>query len=271
MFSTQDQLDWNVVSRPLVAVGVNGQLLTVPGKVAQVRDDNDDIIGITGKDYTIFQNSDLKNIVSPLVDEGLLEVTNIGYLKGGSKVFIQAQMTKEYRAAGDAHRGSITLLNAHDGTAALAAGVTATRIICTNTFTTAMSEMGTRFRHNASIHDNAANITAIVEYVNDNMRIYAEAADKLALTPATDDMVEQVIEAAYQKPIENVRAANKIKQFYRYGIQTEGKNLWDAFNAVTQYTNHNAVKDDGKRWGSVQFGRNSVVNRRALDMALALA
>jgi len=270
MFAQQDQLDWNVVSRPLVAVGVNGELLTVPGKVAQVRDDNDSIIGITGKDYTIFQNSDLKDIVSPLVEEGLLEINNIGYLKGGSKVFIQAQMTEEYRAAGDAHRGSITLLNAHDGTAALAAGVTATRVICTNTFTTAMSEMGTRFRHNSAIHDNAANITAIVEFVNENMRIYSEAADKLALTTATDEMVDSVIEAAYNKPIESVRAANKIKQFYRYGIQTEGKSLWDAFNAVTQYTNHNAVKDDGKRLGSVTFGRNANVNRRALDAALAL-
>ena len=269
MFASQDQLNWNVVSRPLVAVGVNGQLLSVPGKVAQVRDDNDSIIGITGKEYTIFQNDDLKRIVSPLVDEGLLEITNMGYLKGGSKVFIQAQMVEEYRAAGDAHRGSITLLNAHDGTAALAAGVTATRVICTNTFTTAMSDMGTRFRHNASIHDNAANITAIIDYVNENMKRYSEVADQLALHNVVGNELDDIISEAYNKPIENVRAANKIKQFYRYGIQTEGKTLWDAFNAVTQYTNHNAVKDDNKRWGSVQFGRNSVVNRRALDACLA--
>lgn len=269
MFAAQDSLDWNVISRPLVAVGAQGQLLSVPGKVAQVRDDNDSIIGITGQDYTIFQNSDLKNIVTPLVDEGLLEITNMGYLKGGSKVFIQAQMTEEYRAAGDAHRGSITLLNAHDGTAALAAGVTATRVICTNTFTTAMSDMGTRFRHNSAIHDNAANITAIVEYVNENMRIYAEAADKLALHVCVGSELDDIISDAYNKPVENVRAANKIRQFYRYGIQTEGRTLYDVFNAITQYTNHNAVKDDDKRYGSVTFGRNASVNRRALEACLA--
>lgn len=271
MFATQDTLNWNVEARPMVAIGEAGRLINIPGKVAQVRDDNQEVIGITAPSYSTYQNEDFKNLIYPLVDEGLLEITEMGYLKGGSKVFIQATMTQGYKAAGDEVKGMITLLNSHDGSASLAAGVTTQRVICTNTFAMAMSDMGARLRHTAAIYDKAQSITAITDYVNENMRIYSEAADALALKRCDDQLLDVVIENAYGKPTENVRAYNKIVGFYRNGLGTEGKTMWDAVNAVTQYTSHEAVKDDAKRFGSVNFGRNAIVNRKAFEMALAIA
>ena len=104
-FSTNDNLDWNVVTRPLYA---GGDIL-VPNKVAQLRDDNDTVIGVTGKDYQVFQNSSLKEFVNPLVSEGLLEISNIGYLGAGGKVFIQATMSESFKVAGENHKGSISI------------------------------------------------------------------------------------------------------------------------------------------------------------------
>ena len=269
MFATKDQLDWNVISRDL-HVRVDGLQYNVPGKKAQLRDDTNQVLGITSNSYQIFQNSDLKDFVQPLVGEGLLEIVNIGYLGVGSKVFIQAQMTEGYNIAGEDHKGMITLMNSHDGSAALVAGVTDTRVICGNTFAMAMGDMTTRLRHTMRIHDDAKRITEVIDFVNTNMARYAEHAEQLSLASATEVELEMVVKAAYQKPVENVRAYNNIRRLFYSGKGNEGKSLYDTVNAVTEYTSHAAVKDDGKRFASVNFGRNAVVNRRAMNAALAL-
>ena len=268
-FATQDNLDWNVITAPLTA-SVDGKTAQVTHKVAQLRDDTYEVIGVTGSNYEVFQNSSLKEFVNPLVEEGLLEITNIGYLGNGGRVFIQAQMTEGYQIVGEDHRAQISLLNAHDGSAALAAGVTDTRVVCSNTFAMAMSDMSSRLRHSRGLADKAVRISEVVNYVNDQMRQYSEAVEVLASTKATDKMVDKVISGAYGKEVKSIRAASDIRAFYRTGAGNEGKTLWDAFNAVTQYTTHEAGKDANKRFVSVNFGMNAKVNKRALTTALAL-
>ena len=269
MFSTTDQLDWNVISRDL-HVTVDGLQYNVPGKVAQLRDDTNEVIGITSPQYQVFQNSALRDFVQPLVSEGLLDITNIGYLGKGNKVFIQATMTGDYNIAGDDYKGMITLLNSHDGSSALCAGVTTERIICTNTFATALGDMSTRLRHTMSIHDEAARITEIVDFVNTGMQRYQEHAEALSRTRCEATTLDDIIAAAYKKPVETVRGANNIRRLFRSGAGNEGRTLYDALNAVTDYTSHLAVKDDAKRFASVNFGNNALVNRRAMNAALAL-
>lgn len=264
-----DDLNWDVISRSL-SYTVDKKEYYVPGKVVQVRQDTNEVVGITSPSYEVFQNSALKGLVTPAVEEGLLEITNMGIIKNGSRVFIQAQMAQSFTVAGEETKGMITLLNAHDASAALAAGVTSHRVICNNTFAQAMTDMSTRFAHNSRIHDNAANITDIINFVNDGMARYSQAVEALARTTATEDDLEVIISQAYGKPVETVRAANSIRTFFRTGLGNEGKTLWDAVNGVTQYTTHNAVKDDSKRFISANFGRNAEVARKAMNTALAL-
>ena len=270
-FSTNDQLNWGVTSAALTATLDDGQQVEVFGKVAQVRDDNGAILGITSQTYEIYQNNDLRNLITPMVDEGLLEITNIGYLGKGEKVFIQAQMAEEYQIVGEAHQARITLLNAHDGSAALAAGVTDHRVICSNTFAMAMSDLDKRLRHTSDIHTRALEITQVINFVNENMKRFSDAAEKLSSHRVVGSELDDLIATVYKKPVENVRAANSIRKFYREGAGNEGKTLWDALNAVTQYTTHNASKDEGKRFASVNFGANAARNLRAMNAALALA
>ncbi len=269
-FSTNDQLNWGVSSAALTATLDDGQQIPVFDKVAQVRDDNGAVLGITSPSYEIYQNNDLKNLITPMVDEGLLEITNIGYLGKGEKVFIQAQMAQEYKIVGEAHRARITLLNAHDGSAALAAGVTDHRVICSNTFAMAMTDLDKRLRHTADIHTHALEITQTIDYVNENMMRFRDASETLAHTNCDDAMLDTLIAATYKKPVENVRAANSIRRFFREGAGNEGVSLWDGLNAITQYTTHSAMKDDGKRFASVNFGANALRNRTAMNAALAL-
>lgn len=268
MMATKDNLDWNVGTRDL-SYEVDGNTYYVPFKKAHFRDDTNQCVGVTGQSYEVFQNSSLKEFVTPLVEEGILEIVNMGVLGVGQKVFIQAQMTQDFTIVGENHKGMISLLNSHDGTSALAAGVTDKRVICNNTFAMAMGDMSTRLKHSRGLDDKSKQIDAIINFVNERMTMFSEHAEQLASTKSNILMVDHIIEEAYGKPADSVRAANNIRQFYRNGIGTNGETLWDAVNAFTQYTTHEMGKDDS-RFTSVNFGRGAKLNRAAVNAALAL-
>ena len=270
LMATKDNLDWNVITRDL-SYQVDGQTYYVPNKKVHVRDDDNRAVGVTGLKYELFQNDDLKDFVMPLVEEGLLVIENMGYIGVGQKVYVQARMANEYTIAGEQHRGMITLLNSHDGSASLAAGVTDQRVICNNTFAMAMTDMSSRLRHTVGLYEKAAQISEIIDFVNERMATFSEAAEVLASTKANILMVDAMIEDAFEKPAESVRATNSIREFYRSGMGNEGKTLWDSFNAITQFTTHEAGKDAGQRFASVNFGRMAKINRRAMESALELA
>ena len=266
-FATVDNLDWNVISRDLTYL-VDGVEHRVPGKKVQLRDDYHTVLGITSSAYTVFQNSELRALVAPMVEEGLLEITNIGYLGTGAKVFVQAQMTESYRVAGEEHKGSLTILNSHDGSSALAAGVTDTRVICSNTFASALTDLDTRLRHTSDIATRALDIATTINFVNEGMAKFAEASEALAATRCTEDTLNELITAAYGR--ETVRARNQIVEFYRSGVGNEGKTLWDGLNGLTQFITHESNKKEGKRFASANFGAGAAVSRRFMNHALQL-
>lgn len=269
--ATQASLDWNVLACPISVQLPDGTSRVVPNRKVLVRDDSFDQVGVVGGRYEIVQNSVICNLVAPLVSEGLLEIVNQGYLGKGSKVFIQAQMTQEYDVAGETHRAMLTLMNSHDGTSPLAAGVTDTRVICQNTFAMAMEDMSTRLKHKNGVNEQALKITETLDFVNDNMRSFAEAAAKLKTTKTTVGTVDKIIKAAYgKKDNEVARSRDEIvKRFYN-GKGNEGATLWDAFNAITEFNTHASRRTPEGRFGYANFGSGASIARRAIDAALAL-
>ena len=166
-FATTDTLNWNVGTRDLFYT-VAGEEIKVPGKVAQVRTDTRECVGITSPSYEVFQNHSLKDLVYPLVDAGQLTIENMGYLGKGEKVFIQCAMADEYKMGNESFKGMITLLNSHNASSKLSAGVTTERVICSNTFAMAQQDMSTKLAHRADIHSRALEITEVIKaYIND--------------------------------------------------------------------------------------------------------
>ena len=269
LMTQKDNLDWSVETRDLT-YRVDGVQYKVPGKKAQIRSDNNSLVGVTGKSYQVFQNSSLKDLVLPAVEEGILTIENIGVIKGGARVFIQASMNEVYKVAGDETKGMITLLNSHDGTCALGCGTTAIRVICQNTFASALSELDTKIRHGKNLHVDAENITGITQFIDEGMKKYTLAMERLALTTVTDKQVDEVIEAVYNKPVASIRSYNKIVEFTRSGMGNEGRTLADVVNGFTQWTTHEMGKEVDKRFVSSNFGRGATLARKAMNVSLAL-
>lgn len=270
--ATQASLDWNVVACPMNVTLPNGDIREVKTRKVLVRDDNFDQVGVVGNRYEIVQNSVITGLVKPLVEEGLLEVVNQGYLGTGSKVFIQAQMVQKYEIVGETHRAMLTMMNSHDGTSPLAAGVTDTRVICQNTFAMAMEDMSTRLQHKMGVNEQALKITETLDFVNERMRRYSEAAAVLSTTRATAGIFDKIIHTAYnKKENETIRNRDEIFSLFNEGAGNEGATLWDAVNAITEFNTHRSAKTVEGRFGYANFGTGARVARRAMDAALAFA
>lgn len=268
--ANQTTLDWNVVSAPLSYSAPDGTH-AIPSRVALLRDDTLKMIGMVSPSYEVFQNSQLKDLVMPMVEEGLLQIVNMGELNGGSKVFIQAQMAEDFTVAGDKTNAQLTFLNGHDGGTVLSAGVTSIRVICQNTFAQAMTQMNSRLRHNVEIHAKAESIQETASFVNEGMIKYRQAAEVLAITNASPAKVDDLIAAAFgKKSAAEVRARDTIQQLFKNGAGNSGKTLWDAVNGITEYTTHRSKRTAEGRFQYANFGTGARVSRRAMDVALAM-
>lgn len=271
LFATETNLNWDVIKAPLSYVDPEGTGTEIPTRVALLRDDTYDMLSIVSPGYEVFQNWQLKNLVMPMVEEGLLKIVNMGEIAGGKRVFIQAQMADEYTVAGEETKAQLTFLNGHDGGTVLSAGVTSVRVICQNTFAQAMTDMGSRLRHSIDIHEKAVTIQETAKYVNEGMIKYRQAAEVLANQRALGNDVDDLIARAFgKKSAAEVRARDEIQHLFKNGTGNSGVTLWDAFNAITEYTTHKAKKTVEGRFQYAQFGQGSRVARRAMDAALAL-
>jgi phage/plasmid-like protein (TIGR03299 family) len=271
-FAINDKLDWTVSKRTLCYMTADG-LQAWEEKQAVVRDDNDVALGVVSPSYELVQNEDLKSLISPMVSEGLLTVTNQGYLNKGAKVFIQAQVNQEFQVAGESYKGLITLLNGHTGNASVAIGTTATRVICSNTFAMAYKDIGERFRHTEGVTDRVLESTAVVNYVNDAMRKYSEYVETLASARCTPLQLSRAVEEIYQQPVDKMRDSfvSQLNNLFYNGKGNEGKTMYDAFNAITEYATHYSRKSTDGRFNYANFGKGADINRRAMAVLTEMA
>jgi phage/plasmid-like protein (TIGR03299 family) len=272
-FAINDDLSWSVSKRTLCYMTANGELQPWTEKQAVVRDDNDVALGVVSPSYELVQNEDLKSLISPMVSEGLLTVTNQGYLNKGAKVFIQAQVNQEFQVAGESYKGLITLLNGHTGNASVAIGTTATRVICSNTFAMAYKDIGERFRHTEGVTDRVLESTAVVNYVNDAMRKYSEYVETLASARCAPLQLSRAVEQIYQQPVDKMRDSfvSQLNNLFYNGKGNEGRTMYDAFNAITEYATHYSRKSKDGRFNYANFGKGADINRRAMAVLTEMA
>ena len=264
-------LDWDLVSRNIGFVNNEGEIQPIPNKVAVVRSDNSETLGIVSDGYNILQNKSLYEKIQPMVEEGLLTVENIGDLRGGRDVYIQAQLVKEYRVVGESYRGFISLTNNHGGKASAGLGCSCVRIVCENTFAQVNSEID-RFRHIGEGVQKFLDSAAVYDFVDEQMGIYAKHAEKLATSPCSAGAFHDFLAKVYKKEeVAKIRNVEKLNDLFYNGRGNEGRTFYDAFNAVTELNSHFTRKTAQGQFNYANFGEGSRLNSRAMAAALELA
>lgn len=272
-FAITNDLNWSVSHRPLFYQRANGSTAEWPDRVAVVRDDTERCLGSVGSDYETLQNADLLKLVNPLVEEGLLTISNMGYLNHGARVFAQAKLNQEYKVIGEDYQGYVTLLNGHTGNTAVAIGSTMTRVICGNTFTSAYSDISEKYRHSAGVTGRVLESSYVIDYVNGAMSTYAKYMETLAGARCTGSQFKEFIGQVYGKDTDKMRDSfvSQLNNLFYNGAGNEGKTMHDAFCSVTEYASNYSRKSTSGRFLYSQFGQGARINNRALRAGLELA
>jgi phage/plasmid-like protein (TIGR03299 family) len=259
---------------------------------AIVRKDTERVLAVVRDSYTIIQDAEAFSFMDSLIGQGHAAYQVAGMLDEGRKTWMLVKTPGTILVNGtdgDKIEKYLLLSNSHDGSAALRVFFTPIRVVCQNTLTMAFSEnfkrvnKGVAIRHTINYEakmDNAARLLGIVHKAYDD---FGAAVNKLAAVKINAAQFEKYVEEVI--PGDSTRAENQRAEVVtRYheglGSDIDGVNgsLWGAYNAVTEYVDHErgtrGTDEDERlnnRLRSIWLGSGAQMKAKALDKALALA
>lgn len=288
-------LDWRVEQHELETVrpgGVGKRILT---HVANVRSDTGTVLGVVGSGYTPMQNTELAEFAEALMSEGA-KVESAGSIREGRRVWFLVR-TEEVvelgRTGADKVVPYVLLANGHDGSLAMWVQPTTVRVVCSNTFHIALGSRkadraagkALRLRHTSGIMGRVEQAREVLSASGIVIRSWAEQARKLAeLKPARAEVVsyfERVYAAAFEEPKTDrgrSRRSNVLDDWrahfrsHRNNMDGVDGSMWGAFNAVTDWADHDSNKSATRdeRHYSAWFGSAADVKAAAWDKAVEL-
>ena len=248
----QTGLDWNVRSEETQTV--SGIKLD---KVALVREDTNQILGVHSNGYATYQNSQLADLLQKVSSSTGLDIHRGGEFGGGKKVFIQLK-SNDLKLGNDKVEGFVTGINSFDGSTSLAFGNSNLTISCTNTFFAAMKNLS-KVRHTKNMELRIDEICRGVDMLVDEEKKMFDNITKMSETrfskSLTDKVTKKLFDIDMDISLENylmkddlsTAKKNKLSRFYidlNGELQQKGDNLRGLFSGVTKYTTHSLSKND---------------------------
>ncbi len=281
----QSGLNWSVNKIPTY-FEVN-QINKETGHFVTVREDGQ-ILGNVGKKYTILQNNEAFEPFEVLLDYGF-KLETAGSIDEGKKVWILAKTPENYLVGDDKIDDYVMLYNSHDGSSGNCMRDVKIRVVCQNTLNASLSNKATaeyKLRHTSSITQRVKELTQKLEERNGNVKEAIDKMNRFTDVDMTPDMLNLYIESVMpvlknrhreSVPELGIWTRNKTKPVYDKitdlfynGKGNNGKTLWDAYNAVTEYHDHH--KKHQSDWvKSTQFGQSGIDKKRAYNIAVQIA
>jgi len=288
------QLDWTVSKRQ---VFIKPQLETgndmerVPDQFAIVRDSDERIFGVTGKNYQPLQNSEAFRFFDPYVEALEAEYHSAGSLDNGKRIWVLAKIKRDDMeiVKGDSVQKYILLTNTHSGKHAVTGALTPIRVVCNNTLTMAMRNKSTKmFRatHSNQMNKRLEEIQAEISMADQSFKRAEEFYRAFAKKQVNKKMIDQILADTFEWSVssdeelsarENSfknKQTETIMKLFEIGRGTDIKGVkgtaWGLYNAITEYVQHEKGKLQDKRLDSAWFGAGMKINQRAFDSCAAL-
>jgi len=273
-------LDWNVEKIPLFTE--EGEEIDTHVATRRIKDSR--ILGVVGCNYEVLQNNEAFEFFQPFIDAREAVLETAGSLMMGKRVWILAQILRDPMVitGDDIVRKYILLSNSHDGSQAVRVGFTPIRVVCNNTLSMAISNAESRLlrvKHSAQVKANLEEIREIMNLANQQFEATAEKYRYLASRDISSEDLEKYVNVIFQVPEdknkEATRSPRQDKIIFLFengrGNKEISKSWWTAYNAVTEYLQHEKGNEAERRLNNMWFGESKRINDRALDTALAMA
>lgn len=245
------------------------------------------ILGNVSKRYEILQNEEA---FQPF-DEALLEFgytyETAGSLGDGEKIWILAK-SPEYKLVGDDKIDQYVLLfNSHDGSSGVVMRPTLIRVVCQNTLDFSLNQKGQqiKFKHTANVRERLDNFTQLLINTQGDMNTaifemnqFQEYEMKLKDVQWYFEKIFPALVHRHEENYDPITGRKKpnfampmyaalVQNFYE-GKGNHGKNLFDAYNAVTEFIDHNKNYQDPLK--SIGFGWGYKQKQKAFSLASEL-
>jgi phage/plasmid-like protein (TIGR03299 family) len=236
-----------------------GPVQVVTGWDALVRSDNGAVLSVAGPRYEVVQNRVMWDVLDALVDDPRVHYETAGTLRGGRIVWAMAKVDGEYRVGGTDSPlvPYLTVVNAHDGSAALRVMRNAVRVVCQNTVNLAIGE-ATRagrlytFRHTANVMERIEQARAAVDGIGAAAAAFVELGNELLTLKVGDDgrrlFLERFIPApnaalVTDRAMRNIDEARQaVDDIVRGSTGTvtaeQGETAYGLFTAGVEYLDH---------------------------------
>jgi len=161
--------------------------LEVHDYFATVREDNNEVLGMVGKDYTIVQNRDVFSFFDQIVGSGKAIYETAGCLGKGGVIFVTAKLPMQIVIGSDSPIDNyLVLCSSHDGSMAITAFFTPVRVVCQNTL-------------NASFNNNTNRV--YIKHTQNVKERFVEAAKVMGIHSAYLDNLEAAFKLLYDKRV----------------------------------------------------------------------
>lgn len=297
-------LDYEVEKSPLFTKGAgiidstNGiemidSELEVSNYFANVRTDNNAVLGVVGKDYQIVQNREAFSFFDAIVggNNGILYET-AGALGNGERIFITAKLPDYIRVGNgdDITEKYIFLTTSHDGSGSITAAFTPVRIVCQNTLNASLRNMSNvvRIRHTAGAKQRLEDAHKVMGLANKLSTELESTFNHWAKITVGDDEMKKLIQLALCPNKETLNHLQKgsfddlstvfkntVDDAFAYAMISESQQtettkgtLFGAYNAVTGYfQNVRNYKDNEAKLQSIVLGGTAQMkSQKAFDL-----
>jgi phage/plasmid-like protein (TIGR03299 family) len=302
-------LDYEVTKAPLFTKGsgiietsqgieIADTELDVPNYFANIRTDNNAVLGVVGKDYQIVQNREAFSFFDAIVGggDGILYET-AGALGNGERIFITAKLPDYIRVGNgdDVTEKYIFLTTSHDGTGSITAAFTPIRIVCQNTLNASLRNMSNvvRIRHTSGAKQRLEDAHKVMGLANKLSSEMEGIFNQWAKVKVNDTEVKKLIQLALcpnKETLQHLQKGNEdeistvfkntVDDAFAYAmisdsqqIETTKGTLFGAYNAVTgYYQNVRNYKDGEAKLQSIVMGGTAQLKaQKAFELCTAFA
>ena len=276
------KLEWLVEQVPVYSD--KNWATPIPGYVANVRNDTNEVLGIVSQRYQVAQNKDVFAFADDLIGNCKVPCTyeTAGSLFNGRQVFMLVNMP-EGRIIEDNYKPYLCLSNAHDGSASLQIFLTAIRVVCNNTLTAALrtAKRKISIRH-LSLMDQRKKeailtMGAASKYFHDLEKFASELAGKKVnigkvldkLFPVSGEMSKRQIESNHETK-ELIKSIMKNKD----DLQNHKTNAWGAYSALADYRSNAEPRRKTSTWAEKKMERfidGDPIMNQAQDIIMEMA
>lgn len=238
-------LDWRVIQKRMVT----RDGIPIPGFQANLRETDNQVLGVVTDRYQVVQNEDAFAFTDELLGEGITYET-AGSLQNGRRTWILAKLPQRYIISGDEITPYLVFMNSHDGSGAIKAAMTPVRVVCMNTLNLALATAKRSWstNHVGDIRGKMEDARHTLLYADRYMAELGKAVDQLNRQKLSDRQVSEYIDALFplagnateiqKKNLLRMKEEVKLRYFDAPDLRHVGKNGYRFVNAVSDFATH---------------------------------